>query len=69
MKSCSLCSLICVFREAPEVKESLPSRFLIAKLRSDKTDLFRNFAVKIAAIPLQDEVHGHGNVSCIENTY
>ena len=33
---------------------------MIAKARSDNTNLFRNFADKIRAIPLQDEVHGHG---------
>ena len=57
---CRVCALISGFRAAPEVDESLRTRFLIAKARSDNTDLFRNFADRIRAIPLQDEVHGHG---------
>ena len=32
---------------------------LIARMRSDNTDPYRNFDDKIKAIPLQDEVHGH----------
>ena len=60
---CPLCHLISVFRAVPEVIENVETRTaLIAKARSDNTDLFRNFADKIAAIPLQDEVHGHGNI-------
>ncbi len=40
--------------------ESLETRFLIASTRSDNTYLFCNFADKIKATPLQDDVHGHG---------
>ncbi len=47
-------------RSQPEVVESLETRKLIFKARSDNTDLYRNFADKILAFPLQDEVHGHG---------
>ena len=53
------------FRAEPDVQKSFESRFLISSARSDNTDLFPNFADKIKAIPLQDEVHGHG----IENSF
>ena len=59
---CPMCHLVSFFRENVDVKDSLRSRILISKARSDNTDLFRNFADKIKAIPLQDEVHGHGNI-------
>ena len=60
---CALCPIISAFRAVPEVIENVNTRAaLISKARSDNTDLFRNFADKISAVPLQDEVHGHGNI-------
>ncbi len=59
---CPMCHLVSFFRENVDVKDSLRTRILISKARSDNTDLFRNFADNVHAIPLQDEVHGHGNI-------
>jgi hypothetical protein len=53
-----VCHLVTYF-----LKDSnLSTKTLIAKALSDNTDLFRNFADKIQAIPLQDEVYGHDSV-------
>ena len=60
---CSVVALISTIRSQPEVVESLETRFLNAKARSDNTDLFRNFAdnaeITGKAVSLQDEVNGH----------
>ncbi len=52
--------LIPTFRNDPAMQESLHTKQLIHKGRSDNTDLFRDFADETGAIPLTDEVHGHG---------
>ncbi len=53
------------FREVPEVKKSLEDKELIHKAKSDNTNLFRNFAVSIGAIPLTCDVHGSGSLSIV----
>ena len=57
---CRVCALISQFRVQPDVAKSLISKELIHKAKSDNTDLFRNFAASIGAIPLQCDVHGSG---------
>jgi hypothetical protein len=64
---CQLCHLLSFSRKNDDVNESLRTRILFFKARSeyyesDNADLFRNFADKIHAIPLQDEVRGHSNI-------
>jgi hypothetical protein len=53
---CQLCHLLSIYRDNDAVKESLQTRILIAKARSDNSDLVLNFADKIHAIPLQNDV-------------
>jgi hypothetical protein len=60
---CGVCALISQFRAQPDVKTSLETKVLIHKAKSDNTDLFRNFAASIGAIPLTCDVHGAG--ACI----
>ncbi len=55
-----VCALISHFRAVPEVVKSLATKELIYKAKSDNTDLFRNFAETIGAIPLTCDVHGSG---------
>ena len=50
---CRVCALISVVK-------SLATKELIEKAKSDNTDLFRNFAETIGAIPLTCDVHGSG---------
>jgi hypothetical protein len=57
---CGVCALISHFRAQPDVKTSLQTKELIHKAKSDNTDLFRNFAASIGAIPLTCDVHGAG---------
>jgi hypothetical protein len=45
----------------PDVVKSLETQELIHKAKSDNTDLFRNFADSIGAIPLTCDVHGSGD--------
>jgi divalent metal cation (Fe/Co/Zn/Cd) transporter len=54
-----LCAHI-VVRVQPDVVKSLKTKELIHKAKSDNTDLFRNFATTIGAIPLTCDVHGAG---------
>jgi hypothetical protein len=55
-----VCALIAHFRAQPDVITSLQTKELIHKAKSDNTDLFRNFAASIGAIPLTCDVHGAG---------
>ncbi len=64
-----MCHLVTFSREDRDVMENLSTRILIAKARSDNTDLFCNFADKIKAISLQDEVHSHGNIDNVLVTW
>ena len=57
---CRVCALISQFRVQPDVVKSLQTKELIHKAKSDNTDLFRNFATTIGAIPLTCDVHGAG---------
>jgi len=57
---CLVCALISHFRADEEVKAALTSGTIIHKAKSDNTDLFRNFAQSIDAIPLTCDVHGSG---------
>ena len=57
---CRVCALISQFRVQPDVVISLQTQELIHKAKSDNTDLFRNFAANIGAIPLTCDVHGAG---------
>ncbi len=60
---CRVCAFISSFKSHPEVAESLETKVLIHKAKSDNTDLFRNFADSMGAIPLTCDVHGSG-VGC-----
>jgi len=60
---CGTCALISYFRNEPSVKEHIGEdgdKKLIEKAKSDNTDLFRNFAKTISAIPLVCDAHGAG---------
>jgi hypothetical protein len=57
---CRVCALISHFRADEDVKAALASGTIIHKAKSDNTDLFRNFAQSIDAIPLTCDVHGSG---------
>ena len=60
---CRVCALISQMKAHPDVVKSLETQELIHKAKSDNTDLFRNFADSIGAIPLTCDVHGSG-VEC-----
>ena len=62
---CWVCALITHFRAVPEVVERLADKELnqlILKAKSDNTDLFRNFAATIGAIPLTCDCQGAGKL-------
>ena len=58
---CRVCALITQMKMHPDVVKSLETQELIHKAKSDNTDLFRNFADSIGAIPLTCDVHGSGD--------
>jgi hypothetical protein len=60
---CRVCALISHFRANPEVRTALATGTIIHKAKSDNTDLFRNFAQTIDAIPLTCDVHGSGTLT------
>ena len=60
---CRVRALITQMKTHPDFVKSLETQELIHKAKSDNTDLFRNFADSIGAIPLTCDVHGSG-VEC-----
>ena len=61
---CGVCAMISQFRTEPLVLEHIGEtgdKKLIEKAKSDNTDLFRNFAESISAIPLVCDAHGASN--------
>ena len=66
--TCGTCALISEFRKHPLVAVHIGrdgDRVLIEKVKSDNTDLFRNFAASIRATPLCCDTHGAGKSESI----
>ncbi len=60
---CRVCALVSHFRANPEVRTALATGTITHKAKSDNTDLFRNFAQTIDAIPWTCDVHGSGTLT------
>ena len=59
MRIAGCACLSCTSRRILKLRKKLETKVLIHKAKSDNTDLFRNFADSIGAIPLTCDVQNH----------